>query len=45
MISRETLAMGFFSKKPDKQLQADLVKHGTYAITWFGHALRFKKQT
>jgi hypothetical protein len=34
--------MGFFSRKPDKELQAEFVKQATYAVTWFGHALRFK---
>lgn len=35
--------MGFFTKKPDGELQAEFVKQATGALTWFGHALQFKK--
>ena len=34
--------MGFFSRRPSRELQAELIKQANYAVVWFGHALRFK---
>lgn len=35
--------MGFFSKKPDRALQGELIKQANNAMNWFGFALRFQK--
>jgi hypothetical protein len=34
--------MGFFSRRPDRDLEATLIKQANFAVVWFGHALRFK---
>jgi hypothetical protein len=35
--------MGFFSKKPNRALQAEFIKQANNAVNWFGTALQSKK--
>ncbi len=35
--------MGLFSRRPDRGLEAELLKQGNHAMNWFGYALRFQK--